>query len=559
MGQYQLQFMDQLAHQLELSPDRLHVDQFNRMERLIGLIEPSRSYPPAFITFHITGYRSRQTETPTKLLPGEKLRTDLQAMIDDLSGRRPLSLEELGEPVLTLDEVARQFQVSPKTVNRWRRRGLISRRFRFGRRVRVGVLAGSLERFVARNSRLVARGGQFRKVSESERQRIFSLANRFSEETGSSLTRAARRIARILGRSPQTVRDIIVRHDEQHREDQIFPNGRKPLTPADLAAIDEAYQAGQSPNQLAAQYGRTRSSIYRILTEQRAKRILAEKIDYMYNPVFDLPYADDLILNAPSHFSDGDSSDPIHHSHRETNTDSLLQSLTDEPLLKKREEYNHFRRYNYLKFKISRLREHLLPYGVGASQLDTIDRLDHQARDLRDEIVRANVRLVISIARRHLDRNHTLFELLSDGILGLMKAVERFDYSRGYKFSTYASWAVMKGYARSVPKEHYRPERTSLSMDEAMEVVEDLRVAPSLRSPEVDAELGALLSRLPQREQQVLVDYFGLQGRESRSLSKIGQSMGLSKQRARQLKLTALARVRKWSEKSDVDFEKMLK
>ena len=72
-------------------------------------------------------------------------------------------------------------------------------------------------------------------------------------------------------------------------------------------------------------------------------------------------------------------------------------------------------------------------------------------------MVEANLRLVVSIAKRHVTPANDFFSLVSDGNISLIRAVEKFDYARGNKFSTYASWAIMKNFARSIPDEkHYR-------------------------------------------------------------------------------------------------------
>ena len=81
--------------------------------------------------------------------------------------------------------------------------------------------------------------------------------------------------------------------------------------------------------------------------------------------------------------------------------------------------------------------------------MDQIEELYDEAVTTENQIVRANLRLVVSIAKRHVSPVENFFELVSDGNISLMRAVEKFDYSRGLKFSTYASWAIMKNFART--------------------------------------------------------------------------------------------------------------
>src|SRR6185295_14446258 len=92
--------------------------------------------------------------------------------------------ESLPEQVLTVEDVSKAFKVSTKTVDRWRNRGLVSRRFMFGNRKRIGFLKSSVERFVARHASDVERGGQFSQMSEAEREEIVSRARRLARAGG---------------------------------------------------------------------------------------------------------------------------------------------------------------------------------------------------------------------------------------------------------------------------------------------------------------------------------------------------------------------------------------
>src|SRR5205807_126662 len=92
-----------------------------------------------------------------------------------------------------------------------------------------------------------------------------------------------------------------------------------------------------------------------------------------------------------------------------------------------------------------------------------------------DQLINCNMRLVVSIAKKHSGQTDNFFELLSDGNISLMRAVEKFDYSRGNKFSTYASWAIMKNFARSIPEEKHRRERYLTGHEELFETAPDHR------------------------------------------------------------------------------------
>ena len=128
-----------------------------------------------------------------------------------------------------------------------------------------------------------------------------------------------------------------------------------------------------------------------------------------------------------------------------------LASLYEVPLLTREQEAHLFRKMNYLKYKASRLRDKL---DVNRPE-ESPDGPDREAvrRGGRDQEPdhRANLRLVVSIAKRYVGPAADFFELVSDGNMSLMRAAEKFDVSQGNKFSTYASWAIMKNFARTIP------------------------------------------------------------------------------------------------------------
>ena len=130
-----------------------------------------------------------------------------------------------------------------------------------------------------------------------------------------------------------------------------------------------------------------------------------------------------------------------------------LASLYEVPLLNREQEQHLFRKFNYLKWKASTLRDELDPARARTKHMDMIEELYSEAVKVKNQIVQANLRLVVSIAKRHVSATEEFFGLVSDGNMSLIRAVEKFDYARGNKFSTYASWAIMKNFARTIPTE----------------------------------------------------------------------------------------------------------
>jgi RNA polymerase primary sigma factor len=225
-----------------------------------------------------------------------------------------------------------------------------------------------------------------------------------------------------------------------------------------------------------------------------------------------------------------------------------LASLYDDPLLTREQELHLFRQMNYLKHRASTLRDAIDPETATLADLDEVDRWLRRAGEVKNRIIQANLRLVVSIAKRHVAATQNFFELVSDGNMSLMRAVEKFDYSRGNKFSTYASWAIMNNFARSIPTEAHRKSRFITGFDEVFES------AAGVRGTEHEAEgnhrqlretVQRMLSRLDDRERRIISSRFGLDGAMEQTLEQLGRELGITKERVRQLESRAQDKLRK--------------
>ena len=156
---------------------------------------------------------------------------------------------------------------------------------------------------------------------------------------------------------------------------------------------------------------------------------------------------------------------------------------------------------------------------------------------------------MVNIAKRHVGPQSNLFELISDGNMSLIRAAEKFDYTRGFKFSTYASWAIMKNFARSVPKAGRRRERFQTGRDELLEVSEDLRFEGEEPYRESDVtvrqSIEHVLDRLGPREREIVMRRFGLGDMPGpQTLEEVGRHFGVTKERIRQIEIRALNKLR---------------
>src|SRR5205823_5928277 len=181
-------------------------------ERLLTEIDENRDYPYQFICFRITEFRP--DSYPDLLIPGADLKQDLCQLIAELAKSMPaVPVESMEEPVLTLEQMSERLNVSTKTINRWRQRGLIGLPVLCNGRRQVGFLPSLVEPFLSANSAKVQRGARFSQLSDEEKEEILRRARRLARAGAGSLTEVSRRIARRLGRSPETVRYTIKNYD----------------------------------------------------------------------------------------------------------------------------------------------------------------------------------------------------------------------------------------------------------------------------------------------------------------------------------------------------------
>ena len=529
--------------QARFAPAEDRLAQIDRAEALLAEVDPAKRYPYEYLWYRIKGFRPETA--PELVLDGEDLRHDLRLFIEELSATVGLAAEQAAEPVLTVDAVSRLYNVSPRTITRWRRQGLVARRFLIDGKAKVGFLESSVSRFVADHRDQVDRGTRFRQLTDAERDEIIRRARRLAAVGGASLAEIARRIARKMERAPETIRTTLKSYDRDHPDRAIFPPSAPILDEAAKAQIYRQHRRGVSAEVLAAQYGRTRSSIYRVVNEMRALRLLDVKIESMPHPSFDDPAQHAAILGPMPDPADGKAP---RRTKAPKGLPPYLASLYEVPLLAREQEGHLFRKMNFLKYRAAALRAAIDPARARAADLDEVERLQGEALAVKNQIIRANLRLVVSIAKRHVGPSNNFFELVSDGNMSLIRAVEKFDYARGNKFSTYASWAIMKNFARTIPEENYRRDRFVTGHEEMFEAAADNRSdeheAESLQKRMQEAVKG-MLGLLDDRERRIIISRFGIGGAPEETLERLGRELGITKERVRQIESRAQDKLRK--------------
>ena len=333
------------------------------------------------------------------------------------------------------------------------------------------------------------------------------------------------------------------------------PSSRAALDEATKGQIYRSWRTGVSLDVLAQQYGRTVNAAERAVNEVRARRLLEQKLEFMFDSSFDDPKAAQPILG-PTPAPTGKAVSPSRLKPPAGLPPYLASLYSDGPLLSREQEAHLFRKMNYLKYRAAKIRDRIDPARARTADLDRVEQLQEEALAVKNQIIRANLRLVVSIAKKRVGPSNNFFELVSDGNMSLIRAVEKFDFSRGFKFSTYASWAIMKNFARTIPEEKNRRDRFVTGHEEMFEAAADHR------SDEHEYEsdhrrnqqaVQGMLGRLNDRERQILVSRYGLGGASEMTLEQLGKEMGITKERVRQIESRAQEKLRKFALEQKLD------
>jgi RNA polymerase primary sigma factor len=216
-------------------------------------------------------------------------------------------------------------------------------------------------------------------------------------------------------------------------------------------------------------------------------------------------------------------------------------------LLTAEEERELFRAMNYAKYRVNVLRSHLDPASPDVESVEKAERLLKVASQIRDHIVHANMRLVLSIVKKYVTPQYSFDELLSDGIITIIQAVNKFDYDRGFRFSTYAYRSIARFAYRQTTARQKNAGRFSgaIAENETPDHEQSLRhVFDTPSGGKLLGMLDTLLSRLDRREQFIVRRRYGM-GRchKMASFQSMADKLGVSKERVRQLEKRAVGKL----------------
>ncbi len=272
------------------------------------------------------------------------------------------------------------------------------------------------------------------------------------------------------------------------------------------------------------------------------ERFLEEPVDCVFQARFELPQVEDELFGRVS----DESADArvAYAEHCKIGARPLARSDANETLL--------FERYNYARYRICRILQGFEGKVLAPNAAREVLRWGRRALQTRADIIQMNMPLVLSMAKRSRLEGLDFNEMISEGNMALIRSVEKFDSTRGFKFSTYSCRAILKSFSRVALKtSRYRGlfpmelttelERSDF-LDRKREDLEETYIE------ELKHVLGANLAELNEVEQTVITERFALgavshSGR-SKTLEQVGAMIGVTKERVRQIQNKALCKIR---------------
>ncbi len=287
----------------------------------------------------------------------------------------------------------------------------------------------------------------------------------------------------------------------------------------------------------------------------RARALLAQENRFIYSTEFEGMERSSAPLKAAERLLEElRAGDPDRNARSNSSSEDddpiVYQNWTSsDPLLSFEQEQVLFLALNLARYRINRLRSRLSAETPDVKTMNQIEQKLELVEKIRSQLVRSNLRLVSNLARKFSSSFGEVDEFSSDGSMILLGAIDRFDYSRRLRFSTYATHSIQRHFFRSWKVRQRRKERFPSAVSELLNEVPDrdsqLRVCDDPESVVRQLMLQAK-DVLDDREYQIVGHRFGIGGLnpDGQTLREIAADLGISKERVRQLQMKALEKLR---------------
>src|SRR5688572_21872731 len=282
------------------------------------------------------------------------------------------------------------------------------------------------------------------------------------------------------------------------------------------------------------------------LLRQKAEALMLEVYDFMDSEHFQRPRIEKEL------FEDKIPPLPLVSWYQPTRDDAFEadKQVAAPQLMKPAEEKLMFLRFNFAKLKLGRIQRRIKRYGLTKKDAQELLQWHNRFEHLREYLVRTNLALVLAMAKRTRLGDVDFAEIVSEGNMALIRAVDKFNVDRGFKFSTYACRAILKAFSRTAMKSSRHKMRFPVEFEPDMEKSDWTDRRRDQVEEDCIDELKAIVDRnladLSDTEQTVIRRRFNWQQEEESplTLEEVGQIIGVTKERVRQIQNKALAKIR---------------
>ncbi|MBI1370779.1 MAG: sigma-70 family RNA polymerase sigma factor [Planctomycetes bacterium] len=299
------------------------------------------------------------------------------------------------------------------------------------------------------------------------------------------------------------------------------------------------------------------------LEQEQLKAILDEPMDYVTDVAFSKSNAQKKLFDEAPEIPKPNTS-WYHPVMEDLSSTPNMKSVVNVVLTAKQEQAL-FLQFNYARYRVAKLQKAIGDKPVTDKQAAELLEWYNLSRKLRDQIAQSNLALVLAMAKRVRHSDMDFADLISEGNMALLRAIDKFNVARGFKFSTYACRAILKAFSRSGMKHSQYRQLFPTDFDPALERSDFTRRKFDEHEGDCADEVSRIVrdnrAELTDVELSVINHRFALNRREDDNsvpltLEQVGQIVGLTKERVRQIQNKALEKIRTTLEESFIDGQK---